>query len=154
MRLTCRAHKSETVAFLEALHERQAMYIRWKEKPRAPRWDYDEHHVWRRGVRHETRLLVAYLVESQRVNGKPRQKARYLACIQERYLGVLTHQAHFWEHALARLEEIPLSAQHRPSLEAALATRVPRPSAEAIAKNRVDREALLQSWASKTQKTE
>jgi hypothetical protein len=127
------------------------MYIRWKKKPRAPRWGYDEHHVWRRGVRHETRLLVAYLVESQRVNGKPRQKARDLACIQEKYLGAVAHQAHFWEHAIARLEGISLPAQHRPSIEAALAKRVPRPSEEAIAKNRADREALVQFWTRKTE---
>lgn len=118
------------------------MFVRWKEKPRDPRWGYDANHKWRRGARHETKLLVAYLVESKRIDGKPRQKTHYLASIKERNADKVLPQERFWKDALAKIESISLSPEQRQSIETALLNRVPRPSAEAVAKD----EAAFEAW--------
>jgi hypothetical protein len=121
------------------------MFIRWKEKPRDPRWGYDEHGWWTRGARHESTLYIAYLVESKRVNGKPRQKATYLSCIRSTWLDAVAHQAHFWQTTLAKLDDMSLSTDQRESIEAALLQRVPRPSAEEIEANEARFRALFPS---------
>jgi hypothetical protein len=127
------------------------MYIRWKEKPRDPQWGYDDNHRWRRGVKHETRLLIAYLVESKRVDGKPRQTAKYLASIQEKHLGKVAHQAHFWKCALTKLSDVQLPAEQRQSVEMALLKRVQRPTDEAIANIEAEALAWRLSYAKKWQ---
>jgi hypothetical protein len=80
------------------------MYIRWKEKPRDPKWGYDENQRWRSGVRYESMLHVAYLVESKRLNGKPRQASTYLASIQERRLQSPYDRARFWQSVQKKLQ--------------------------------------------------
>ena len=119
------------------------MYIRWKLKPRGPKWGYDEQHIWRSGVTHETQLFIAYLVESKRIDGKPRQKTKYLACIREKYLSAPAHQAHFWKNAHAALEDAHLPVDQRATIETALLQRVSRPSPEALTQNERHLQAML-----------
>lgn len=97
------------------------MYIRWKDKPRSPTW------------RHESATLhVAYLVQSKRIEGKPRQRTQYLACIQDWQIEMISHRANFWQKALTSLQCAQISSEQRQVLEANLAKRVPRPSDQEI----------------------
>ncbi len=101
------------------------MYIRWKEKPREPQWGYDANHHWRSGVAHKTMLLSAYLVESKRVDGKPRQKTIYLASIRERFLPYANHRLYFWKRVQAKLNTLNLSPEQLQTVKEKLAERVP-----------------------------
>jgi hypothetical protein len=119
------------------------MYIRWKTKPRDPHYGYDENQVWRRGMIHKTKLYVAYLVKSIRVDGKPRQRITYLASIKENHLEHVAHQKYFWESALENLAASPMPEEQRGKIEAALLKRVPRPSPEAIAAHEKEAAATM-----------
>ena len=61
------------------------MYIRWKTKPREPEYELKPGAKWSTKTKPVT-LYIAYLAESKRVDGKPRQKTTYLACIQDKHI--------------------------------------------------------------------
>ena len=90
------------------------MYVRWQLRPRK-----------RRGG---SPLLVAVLVESRRVDGRPRQRnVAYLGGIRERHVGKTAREHNrFWAGVDARLDELGLDAVTRASIEARVAARVPR----------------------------
>jgi cation transport regulator ChaC len=108
------------------------MYIRWKEKPRAPKWGYDENHLWRRGVTHETVLYVAYLVENKRRDGKPRQTTVYLASIQEGQIPFIEHRRRFWQQVQKKMQNIPLAEEQLHMITKKLLQRVPDVTKEQV----------------------
>jgi hypothetical protein len=101
------------------------MFIRWKTKPRDPQWGYDEYHCWRSGVTHKSTLYIAYLVESIRIDGNPRQKTIYLASIKDTSMAYPSHRLHFWKRVQAKIELLHLSGEQLISIKNALLKRVP-----------------------------
>jgi hypothetical protein len=102
------------------------MYIRWKEKPRKPQWGYDQNHHWRSGGGGSTStLLIAYLAESKRIDGKPRQHAHYLASIQTDQLDAPHHRLRFWQAAQKKLQPLNLSPEQQQAMKTALLKKVP-----------------------------
>jgi hypothetical protein len=76
--------------------------------------------------------LVAIIVESHRVGGRPRQKLlSYVGSIQCSAITSLSARRRFWTRADATLEEF--GQEPRQKLERALETKVRRPTAEEVA---------------------
>ena len=74
--------------------------------------------------------LLAYLVESKRVDGVPRQRTvAYFGTIWSKMITAHYHRHDFWVTADAALAKLKLSTERRSALEAKLAAVVPRPSA-------------------------
>jgi len=93
------------------------MYVRWKRRAlkNGRRYHPDPH------------LLSAYLVESRRVDGKPRQRIlAYLGSINERFLDATWQQRNFWLTASQKLEALDLSKEERAAIDARLQAVVPR----------------------------
>ena len=77
--------------------------------------------------------LCAALVESYRAAAGPRQRViAHLGCVRESGLHVPTLQDAFWRRASRRLDSLGLPPLVRERLEAALADRVPRPTAAEV----------------------
>lgn len=117
------------------------MYIRWKEKLRDPRPQYEygsfDSRYTQRRVRstggHRAVLHVAYLVESYRNDeGKPRQRQHYLASIRDTQLAFPLHRLHFWKMVGARLAPFYLSDAQVDVLVARLMERVPAVTQEQV----------------------
>ena len=77
-------------------------------------------------------LLTAVLVECRRINGRPRQSTvGYLGSIRERHVGKTAREHfRFWACVDDRLDELWLDTVTRLSIEASVAARVPRITAE------------------------
>jgi hypothetical protein len=102
------------------------MFVRWAVRKRV-----------RRGG---SPLLTASLVESRRIDGKPRHRfVGYLGSIRVDYIDnpiSVLHRARFWDWAEATLDDLNLPADVRARIEATLESRVPRETEEAVAKMR------------------
>jgi hypothetical protein len=117
------------------------MFVRWKRYARKTqlRWknarEYEE-------ITHT--LLVAALVQSERRQGKPRQKVvAYLGSIREERLSEVLPREWFWSHAVDVLDRLGFDANQRAVVETALRQRVRRPSAEEVeAENRASSQFL------------
>jgi len=97
------------------------MYVRWiTKRTRHKKKPYEENI-----------LYVAYLVESKRVNGVPRQTALYLSSINEEYLDDVRFQRFFWNGVAYQLAPFQFSAEQRKALEAKLLAKVPVPTHDA-----------------------
>lgn len=105
------------------------MFVRWKITRRAREWKLvDKQH----GHYQPVNLLAAYLVESTRIEGKPRQKIiAYLGSIKDTRLAYVTHQHYFWTRAQAALHRLGLPGAQRWEIERKLLVRVPMPSQQA-----------------------
>lgn len=123
------------------------MFVRWRRKQRKDRHTGKYEPVSRsynRPVYAPDYLRSASLVESVRVDGKPRQRTiGYLASIREWYLdpGNPHHNSHcsyFWRKADASIAALALSDEERVRIEAALEDVVPRPDLD---RQRADLEA-------------
>ena len=89
------------------------MFIRWQQIKRVK----DEH--W-----------GAVLVSSARLNGKPKQThIGNLGWIKRTDVPRGTACAHFWANVLAALKKLGVPEAERRKIEAAVALRVPRPTA-------------------------
>jgi len=109
------------------------MYVRWKIKERS--WDV---------ALPEGPLDVAYLVESARIDGKPRQKTlAYLGSIRAWRRTAIGPAYEFWHRVEAKLQPLHLSSEQRMSIERQLAQRVPRPSEEAYQAAEREVEAMI-----------
>lgn len=109
------------------------MYIRWKEKPREPQWGYDEHHLWRRGgAGHKAMLYSAYLAESRRINGKPRQRTTYLASIRDTQVDHPYHRLRFWQAVQTKMQVLGLSPEQQQLIKKRLLERIPDVSQEQL----------------------
>jgi hypothetical protein len=107
------------------------MFVRWKHYKRSSKKKYirDGKCGWLDPQGSE--LLVAVLVRSERVNGKPRQRTvAYLGSIREDHLGEVGLRNRFWESADEKIETLALKAEERQKCEAALLTRVARLTSE------------------------
>lgn len=100
------------------------MFLRWIERKHAPqRYGKDKGKA-------ET-VWTAVLVESQRVDGAPRQRHRAtLGTIGSSRIEHAGARCRFWDDAMAAFAKLGKSvpAEDRQRFEAALAARVPRPS--------------------------
>ncbi len=102
------------------------MYIRWKDQARAS--ERIATHPFGNGPRSikiSDVLLSAYLAESERVEGKPRQKAIYLASIRKSQLGNAAHRQWFWQRVAAKIAPLDLPIEQQRTLKAKLNERVP-----------------------------
>lgn len=123
------------------------MYVRWKR--RAMRKQVYIGRKWAivKGERkivnvRESRptgeyALSAQLVESRRVDGKPRQKViKYLGTINESRIHYVGHRIGFWRTAQAAFKALALPPDQQHTIELALHARVPFPSQEETQRDR------------------
>jgi hypothetical protein len=91
------------------------MYVRWQRKQRVDKDGYGA-------------LLTATLVESRRIDGKPRQRSiSYLGSIREGLIEhTLSRHDYFWRDATSRLNQLNMTRGQRDKIETALASRVRR----------------------------
>jgi len=115
------------------------MFVRWKRRkvtlpPKCPnKWAWEAKCKRRQQAGD---LLSAYLMESVRIDGKPRQKPiAYLAAIREGGIKPgYGHPVWFWKSVTAKLDTLKLSRKVRKELEDRLAEVVPKPTKGAEAK--------------------
>src|SRR5689334_17000458 len=105
------------------------MYVRWKRHVRQNRGraGKDCHYEPKR---REYECLCAVLVQSRRIDGKPRQKVvRYLAGVQRADLesesGRVGASLRFWRRVRERLVGLELTPEELAAVEAGLARVVP-----------------------------
>jgi hypothetical protein len=103
------------------------MFVRWKTQVRpylTKAWDREAREYRERAP---ARRLSALLVESVRVNGKPRQKhIAYLGSITEAALGCPLSRQQFWHTTFDALDRLQLDAADRRKVEEAAMARVPK----------------------------
>ena len=124
------------------------MYVRWKKRllPAVP---YVNHYTKEEPPQprseQERLVLDAVLVESRRVDGKPRQRViAHLASIPSASLWDPTRRCYFWEQVRDRLRDLDLPADSHASIEAKLAETVAFMDEEvAAAWKRWDRRVLV-----------
>ena len=112
------------------------MFVRWQR--RAPAWWRQEPHTRKHPPAPHTRKSppaqwAAILVESVRVEGKPKQRhIAYLAGIKEDRLGELTGRCRFYMDVVATLDRLgnQVSAAERKRVETALMRKVPCPTCQ------------------------
>jgi hypothetical protein len=99
------------------------MFVRWqsRQRNRAVFGPYGKGDVrWR-----------VVLVESARVNGKPRQRhICYLGSVTESAIKLLIQRCHFWDKVGERLDRLgnQITTADRDRIEAVISEKVPRPS--------------------------
>jgi hypothetical protein len=99
------------------------MYVRWQRRTRKQRSWLHTHVV--------PVVLIATLVESHRIEGKPQQRhVAYLGSIQDVNLSSAMHRARFWKQARERLDGVDLPNAERVKIEGALERVVARPTEE------------------------
>jgi hypothetical protein len=136
------------------------MYVRWKR--RAMRKQVYVGRKWavvkgQRKIVHikESRPTGDYahsaqLVESHRIDGKPRQKViKYLGTINESRVAHVGHRIGFWRTASAAFKALGLPPEQQHTIELALHARVPFPTPEDVQKSRDEMAALMASIKSK-----
>ncbi len=101
------------------------MFVRWKRRESSCKPSvYGRDRAADRGA-----TISAVLVESIRVEGKPRQKfICHLAKLCERRRDYESTPFIFWEDALKKLDSLPLDEDARKKIEVQLAAKIPRPS--------------------------
>jgi hypothetical protein len=101
------------------------MFVRWKRRPakRVKSWSTPDEQVW-----------CAVLVESRRVDGKPRQRVvRHLATIREGDFTMPMTVDRFWKQVDAALAAVGISGAVLEAAEGKIAAVVPHPDPEALA---------------------
>jgi hypothetical protein len=111
-------------------HRRIGVYIRWKDKPRTEqvfvwKWIGDTRYFSHREQKVHAMLYCAYLVESKRVNGKPRQTSIYLASIQDGQRENTFSRFVFWAHVQRKLETLHLTDEQMATLKKKVQERIP-----------------------------
>ena len=106
------------------------MFVRWKRRKLKKRW--------RPGYAH-----YAQLVESRRIDGKPRQRViKYLGAVRNPEQLSPGQRFGFWDTANKALSELDLDGDARQAIEAKLLAVVPRPTAEQYAEREQRRVAI------------
>ncbi len=96
------------------------MYVRWKKRMRSS---------YHRPTGEHT--LSAYLVESYRKDGQPRQRVvTYIGSIGEQRTQMHYHRLDFWKSAAEHINPLNLDDETMTAIKAALEAVVPMPSAE------------------------
>jgi len=112
------------------------MFVRWTIKKSRVSTVYSGHRAAQKTAMNARRgdLLIAQLVESKRVDGKPRQKViAYLGSIRLHDVKMARHRLAFWRHALAAVRKADFTSEQKHQVGQALQTRVAKPTAEEIA---------------------
>jgi hypothetical protein len=92
------------------------MFIRWQKYRSVAKWHQGEPPIKR---------VKAVLVESARIDGKPRLKhIAFIESYEEGGLDQISTRSNFWRRARKRLKQLKLTAQQRREVEAMLAKRV------------------------------
>lgn len=113
------------------------MFIRWKrrKKVKAGRYGAPRRHS------DKGDSLYCVLVESQRVNGSPRQKViSYLGSVDEGDRERLGIRVNFWDRVVAKLDQLKLQPVERTKIEEAIALMVSRASEDEAATFRKERD--------------
>jgi hypothetical protein len=101
------------------------MFVRWQSRVRAERNEWALRQVG-------DTTWNAILVESVRVNGKPRQSlVAYLGSFSTRQAKSSAQRVYTWEHMLERLDRLSnrITPKDRKKIEAAIASKLgPRPT--------------------------
>jgi hypothetical protein len=109
------------------------VFVRWKRRPLRRRRESsppDEH------------ALSAVLVESHRVDGRPRQRVvRYLATIKEGQIADPLSTDRFWRDVDKGLAELELDDDQRRAFETRLEATVPRPDPALVELKRLEVDA-------------
>jgi hypothetical protein len=114
------------------------LFVRWTHRPSHPR---------RLASPPNERVLYAALMESQRVDGKARQRVvRCLAAIRGGRLVYPMSTAQFWRDADCTLTDLGVDNDERQGIEARIAATIPRPGA-AIGDQRLEAGALTMAIA-------
>lgn len=106
------------------------MFIRWKRRKKAPT------KPWRRPRRRSDAgdSLYCVLVESQRINGSPRQKVIcYLGSLDEGDREKLWLRVDFWDGVHAKLDQLNLFPRERAKIEQSIGVVVEQVPAEEAA---------------------
>ena len=112
------------------------MFIRWKRRKKAAT------KPWRRPRRRSDAgdSLYCVLVESQRINGSPRQKVVcYLGSLDEGDREKVWLRVDFWDEVLRKLDGLQLPPRDRKKIEESIArvvSRVPQQDAAVFKKER------------------
>ncbi len=100
------------------------MFVRWKRRESTYARERSLTSADERGT-----TLYAVLVESVRVDGKPRQKfICQLAKVCEKDLNHQAFPFHFWKKATGKLNTLALDESERKKIEQQLAAKIRRPS--------------------------
>ena len=98
------------------------MYVRWKKRVRFWHGKSAGHY------------LTAVLVESKRIDGKPRQRTiSYLGSIDEVLTTSHLWRTRFWKSATAHLNFLALDSVLRARVETALENKIAKPTPESAA---------------------
>ncbi len=102
------------------------MFVRWKRRESS----YKQTSAYGRDMAADRGATIsAVLVESIRVEGKPRQKfICHLAKLRERKRDYESTPFIFWRDAIGKLDSLPLDEDVRKKIEVQLAAKIPRPS--------------------------
>jgi hypothetical protein len=116
-----------------------SMFIRWQEYRSVATWHQGEPPIKR---------VKAVLVESVRVNGKPRQKhVAFIASYNGRdEPNELRTRCIFWRWARKRLKELKLTPKQCRQIEVMLAKRIKPPTKRQTAAHERDTKALFASF--------
>ena len=111
------------------------MFVRWKKRKRATKCGAPQRYSW-----------YAEVVESVRIDGKPRQKViAYLASIKPKDLPFAWERAYFWQRANEKLDALDLDSAERAKLDAQLAEKV-RPLTEKEEANVAELRRMLSAF--------
>jgi hypothetical protein len=120
------------------------MFIRWKRRKKTST------KFWRgsRKLSEVADSLYCVIVESQRINGVPRQKVIcYLGSLDEGDLGKLWLRVDFWDHIGPKLDPLGLTLRERARIEESIELVVPRVPHEEAAAFRKERQAFREKRA-------
>jgi hypothetical protein len=90
---------------------------------------------WQRRKQGKGERWVAVLVESERVDGTPRQRhVAFLGSILDRHIQYPKRRQHFWEGVRSKMETLPnLQMRDRRAIERRIAEKIPVPTKREIA---------------------
>ena len=114
------------------------MFVKWSQRSR----EYQPPWPWMR-QKPPHRTIIAQLAESRRVDGKSRQRiiAHLGTCCEP--VDQPNHRRWFYERCSSVLDGLNLSASDRAKIDAALAKRIPRLTAEEIAEHNRKWDAMM-----------
>lgn len=77
-------------------------------------------------------LYTAYLVESKRIDGKPRQRTIYLASIRDTQIENPHQRLQFWQSVQKKIQALCLAQEQLHTIKAQLLQRIPDVTKEQI----------------------
>jgi len=123
------------------------MFVRWKRRQKAK--TRPGRKLRRRSDAGDS--LYCVVVESQRINGSPRQKVVcYLGSVDDAHRDKLWARVDFWDAAIPKLDRLPLTRREREQIFKAIdcvVARVPDDEATAFRKEREEYfQVLVRLW--------